>query len=53
MTTLRQAEVAGALSLATDLAMGQQLEHGLRTAIIALRLARDIGLSEDEQVTVY
>ncbi|HEY1622799.1 MAG TPA: HD domain-containing phosphohydrolase [Streptosporangiaceae bacterium] len=53
MTTLRLAEVAGALSLATDLAMAQQLEHGLRTAIIALRLARDVGLSEDDQVTVY
>lgn len=53
MTTLRLAEAAGALSLATDLAMGQQLEHGLRTAIVALRIARHTGLSEDEQVTVY
>jgi HD-GYP domain-containing protein (c-di-GMP phosphodiesterase class II)/DNA-binding CsgD family transcriptional regulator len=53
MTTPRLAEVAGALSLATDLAMGQELEHGLRTAIIALRLARGIGLPEDDQVTVY
>jgi HD-GYP domain-containing protein (c-di-GMP phosphodiesterase class II)/DNA-binding CsgD family transcriptional regulator len=53
MTTPRLAEVAGALSLATDLAMGQELEHGLRTAIIALRLARGIGLTEDDQVTVY
>jgi len=53
MTTLRLAEVAGALSLATDLAMSQPLEHGLRTAIIALRLARETGLSEQDQVTVY
>jgi HD-GYP domain-containing protein (c-di-GMP phosphodiesterase class II) len=53
VTTLRLAEVAGALSLATDLAMSQQLEHGLRTAVIALRLARDAGLPEDEQVAVY
>jgi HD-GYP domain-containing protein (c-di-GMP phosphodiesterase class II)/DNA-binding CsgD family transcriptional regulator len=53
MTTLRLAEMAGALSLATDLAMNQQLEHGLRTAIIALRLAQETGLPEDEQATVY
>src|SRR6266566_9547438 len=57
MTTLarplRLAEAAGALSLATDLAMGQPLEHGLRTAILALRLAQAMGLPEDDQVTVF
>jgi hypothetical protein len=40
---LRLAEAAGVLSLATDLAMGQPLEHGLRTAMLALRLARTAG----------
>jgi HD-GYP domain-containing protein (c-di-GMP phosphodiesterase class II) len=50
---LRLAEAAGVLSLATDLAMGQPLEHGLRTAIIAVRLAEALGLPSDEQVTVY
>ena len=50
---LRLAEAAGVLSLATDLAMGQPLEHGLRTAMLALRLAQAMGLSEDDQVTVY
>jgi hypothetical protein len=45
---LRLAEVAGALSLATDLAMGQPLEHGLRTAMLALRIAQAVGLPEDE-----
>src|SRR6266849_9125944 len=57
MTTLarplRLAEAAGAMSLATDLAMGQSLEHGLRTAMLALRLAQAMGLAEDEQVTVF
>jgi hypothetical protein len=48
---LRLAEAAGVLSLATDLAMGQPLEHGLRTAVLALRTAQAMGLSEDEQVT--
>jgi HD-GYP domain-containing protein (c-di-GMP phosphodiesterase class II) len=51
--TLRLAEAAGALSLVTDLAMGQPLEHGLRTAMLALRLAREMGVPEDDQVTVF
>jgi HD-GYP domain-containing protein (c-di-GMP phosphodiesterase class II) len=50
---LRLAEAAGVLSLATDLAMGQPLEHGLRTAVMALRAAQGMGLSEEDQVTVY
>ena len=50
---VRLAEAAGVLSLATDLAMGQPLEHGLRTAVLALRTAQAMGLSEDDQVTVY
>jgi HD-GYP domain-containing protein (c-di-GMP phosphodiesterase class II) len=50
---LRLAEAAGVLSLATDLAMGQPLEHGLRTAVLALRTAQAMGLSEDDQVTVF
>jgi HD-GYP domain-containing protein (c-di-GMP phosphodiesterase class II) len=50
---LRLAEAVGALSLATDLAMGQPLEHGLRTAMLALRTAQAMGLSEDDQVTVF
>jgi len=50
---LRLAEAVAVLSLATDLSMGQPLEHGLRTAMLALRLAQAMGLSEDDQVTVY
>src|SRR5579864_2851390 len=50
---LRLAEAAGVLSLATDLAMGQPLEHGLRTAVLAVRTAQAIGLPEDDQVTVF
>jgi HD-GYP domain-containing protein (c-di-GMP phosphodiesterase class II) len=50
---LRLAEAVGVLSLATDLSMGQPLEHGLRTTTLALRLAQAMGLSEDDQVTVY
>jgi hypothetical protein len=50
---LRLAEAAGVLSLATDLAMGQPLEHGLRTAMLALRTSQAMGLPQDDQVTVY
>jgi hypothetical protein len=41
---LRLAEAVGVLSLATDLAMDQPLEHGLRTAVLALRTAQAMGL---------
>jgi HD-GYP domain-containing protein (c-di-GMP phosphodiesterase class II) len=50
---LRLAEAAGVLCLATDLAMGQPLEHGLRTAMLALRTAQEMGLPEEDQVAVY
>jgi HD-GYP domain-containing protein (c-di-GMP phosphodiesterase class II) len=50
---LRLAETAGVLALTTDLAMGQPLEHGLRTALIALRVAEAMGLGEDERTTVF
>jgi HD-GYP domain-containing protein (c-di-GMP phosphodiesterase class II)/DNA-binding CsgD family transcriptional regulator len=50
---LRLAEAVGALSLATDLAMGQPLEHGLRTAVLAVRIAQAMGLHEDDRVTVF
>ena len=33
--------------------MGRPLEHGLRTAMLALRTAQAMGLPQDDQVTVY
>src|ERR1700684_765613 len=50
---LRLAEAVGVLSLATDLAMGEPREHGLRTAVLALRTAQAMGLPEGDQVTVF
>jgi HD-GYP domain-containing protein (c-di-GMP phosphodiesterase class II) len=50
---LRLAEATAVLSLATDLSMGQPLEHGLRTALVAVRMARILNLPEDDQVTVF
>ncbi|HEX2029602.1 MAG TPA: HD domain-containing phosphohydrolase [Nitriliruptorales bacterium] len=46
LTRLRLAEVVGALSLATDLGMGQPLEHGLRTCLFAIELARRSGADD-------
>ena len=50
---LRLAELIAALSLATDLGMGQPLEQALRTCLIALALADRIGLGEEERSAVY
>ncbi|MGH3906210.1 MAG: HD domain-containing phosphohydrolase [Pseudonocardiaceae bacterium] len=50
---LRLAEVVGVLSLASDLAMGEPLEHGLRTTLIATRLAASMGLPEAQQTSVF
>jgi HD-GYP domain-containing protein (c-di-GMP phosphodiesterase class II) len=41
------------LSLATDLDVGQPLEHALRTCLLALRLGRAYGLSEEELTDIY
>jgi HD-GYP domain-containing protein (c-di-GMP phosphodiesterase class II) len=53
LVPLRLAEAVAVLSLATDLSMGQPLEHGLRTALVAVRMAQAIALPEEEQVTVF
>src|SRR5436853_129404 len=42
----RRAEVLAALSLAIDLGLGQPMEHMLRSALIATRLAERLGLGE-------
>lgn len=50
---IRAAELVGALSLATDLGTGQPLEHALRTAIIAVRLAIVAGATRSVQVDTF
>jgi HD-GYP domain-containing protein (c-di-GMP phosphodiesterase class II) len=49
----RLAEVVATLSLATDLAMGQPMERGLRTCLLACRLAEQIGLDQAQRIDVY
>jgi hypothetical protein len=41
---MRAAEVMASLSLATDIAIGVELEHGLRSTLLAMRLADRLGL---------
>ena len=48
-----RAEVIAALSLGIDLGLGQPMEHMLRAAVIATRLADRIGLDADQRAVVY
>ncbi|QGN31698.1 HD domain-containing phosphohydrolase [Microlunatus sp. Gsoil 973] len=52
-TGARLAELLAILSLATDLGMGQPMEHALRQCIIALRMAHRLGLDEASRSVVY
>jgi HD-GYP domain-containing protein (c-di-GMP phosphodiesterase class II) len=45
--------LVAALSLATDLGLGQPQEHVLRQTVIATRLAAAAGLTEDEQAAAF
>jgi len=42
-----------ALSLATDLGMGQPLEFALTSCVLATRLGESLGMSESELRDVY
>lgn len=48
----RLAELIAALSLATDLGMGQPMGHALRTCLLAQGLGRELGLKEEELAEV-
>ncbi len=50
---LRLAELMAAMSLATDLSMGQPMEEGLAVCLLATRLAGVLEMSEVERVHVY
>jgi HD-GYP domain-containing protein (c-di-GMP phosphodiesterase class II) len=49
----RRAEVLAALSLGIDLGLGQPMEHMLRAAVIATRLADLLGLDADQRAVVF
>jgi HD-GYP domain-containing protein (c-di-GMP phosphodiesterase class II) len=52
-TSVRLAELVATLAMATDLGMGQPMEHVLRQSLIALRLSERLGLDESQRVVVY
>jgi HD-GYP domain-containing protein (c-di-GMP phosphodiesterase class II) len=52
-TGVRLAELVATLALATDLGMGQPMEHVLRQSLVALRLAERLGLDESQRVVIY
>lgn len=47
------AELVGAFSLATDLGLGQPMEHVLRSWVIAARLGEHVGLDLDARDALY
>ncbi len=51
--SVRLAEIVAALSLATDLGMGQPLEYALNCCVLSLRLGEGLGLDETELREVY
>src|SRR5437764_9680709 len=52
-TEVRLAEVIAALSIATDLGMGNPLEYALSSCVLAVRLGDALGLGEKELREVY
>ncbi|HEX2914674.1 MAG TPA: HD domain-containing phosphohydrolase [Chloroflexia bacterium] len=53
LTQIRLAELISALSVATDLGMGQPLEFALCTNVLAVRLGEALKLNEEELREVY
>lgn len=47
------AELVGAFSLATDLGLGQPMEHVLRSWVIATRLGESLGLEPDDRGDLF
>jgi hypothetical protein len=50
---VRLAELVATLSLATDLGMGQPMEHRLRSCLLAMRLAERLALDRDTLRQVF
>jgi HD-GYP domain-containing protein (c-di-GMP phosphodiesterase class II) len=50
---VRLAELVASMSLATDLGLGQPMEHVLRSCVLGLRIAEGVELDESERAVVY
>jgi HD-GYP domain-containing protein (c-di-GMP phosphodiesterase class II) len=51
--TTRLAELIASLSLATDLGMGQEMEQALRTCLLSMNAARELGISGPDLADSY
>ena len=51
--SVRLADVMAALSIATDLSMGQPVDHAMRTCIVAMRLGDALGFDDATLHDVY
>jgi hypothetical protein len=51
--SVRLAEVVGTLSLATDLGLGQRFHQGLRSNVLAVRLAWLLGFDDEQLHEAY
>ena len=52
-STIRMSEIISALSYALDLTEGQPMGHSVRSCMIALRIAQQLGLPVSEQGDLY
>ena len=52
-TEVRLGELVASLSFATDLGRGLPIEHSIRRARLALRLADRVGAAEDDRIATY
>ena len=50
---VRTADLIAALCLATDLGMGLPFEHGLHTTLVAMRLAKKLGVDRRSASETY
>jgi len=50
---IRMSDILSALSYALDLTEGQPMGHSVRACMIGMRLARQIGMSVDDQADLY
>src|ERR1044071_8960104 len=50
---VRRGEIIAALSLATDLAMGQPAEFALKSCVLATRIGRMLGLGAQDLSEIY
>ncbi len=53
MGPMRLAELMGTLSLAADVAMGMPMDHGLRSAAVAVRLGELVGAGDRDRADAF